>query len=132
MGYGEETIFSTVAEIIIPDNAFITYCLTEFDKNGDGVLLKDEVENVLEISVPISGISSLVGIEYFTSLTKLVCDRNTLKTLDISKNTKLKNLRCDGNPALTLLLTHKTYVIESISTDPTDCSTPELLTIKSK
>lgn len=44
------------------------------------------------------GLSSLKGIEYFKSLTKLECDYNQLSSLDVSKNTKLTELWCWDNP----------------------------------
>ena len=43
-------------------------------------------------------LTSLRGIEYFESLTKLNCERNQLPTLDISQNTKLTYLSCENNP----------------------------------
>ena len=42
-------------------------------------------------------LTSLRGIEYFESLTKLNCERNSLPTLDISQNTELTKLYCDDN-----------------------------------
>ncbi|SFQ51225.1 hypothetical protein SAMN02910358_02574 [Lachnospiraceae bacterium XBB1006] len=42
-------------------------------------------------------IGSLVGIEYFTELRRLVCSNNILRELDLSKNTKLEMLGCRDN-----------------------------------
>ena len=43
-------------------------------------------------------LTSLRGVEYFESLTKLNCDRNSLPTLDINLNTELTSLQCHDNP----------------------------------
>ncbi len=47
-------------------------------------------------------LTSLKGIEYFESLTILICYHNQLKALDISKNTALIGISC-GNNLLTTL-----------------------------
>ncbi len=48
------------------------------------------------------GLTSLKGIEYFESLTSLVCDYNQLTSLDVSKNTKLTYLKCCDNKLTSL------------------------------
>ena len=50
-----------------------------------------------EISVDNIGISSLTGIEAFTAIYSLVCSRNSLSSLDVSKNTALTTLDCSRN-----------------------------------
>lgn len=68
-----------------------------FDKNNDGVLQESEAGQVKELNVSASGIKSLKGIEYFTSLEKLYCPMNALQKLDVSKNTRLTELICSSN-----------------------------------
>ena len=80
------------------DPAFKAYCLERFDTNGDGKILKDEAEQVMEIDVPSMGISSLKGIERFTNLLELDCSSNNIKSLDVSNNLKLIRLDCRDNP----------------------------------
>ncbi len=48
------------------------------------------------------GLTSLAGIEYFESLTKLYCAYNRLTALDVSKNTVLKDLWCFSNKLASL------------------------------
>ncbi len=100
-----------------PDGAFIS-CVTEFDTNSDYVLSESEIAAVVNMDVGSKSISSLKGIEYFTSLKKLYCydnnlteldvsaltnleklsvSYNNLTALDVSKNTKLDYLICNGN-----------------------------------
>jgi len=43
------------------------------------------------------GLTSLAGIEYFESLTKLYCYYNQLTSLDVSQNTVLEILQCSRN-----------------------------------
>jgi Leucine-rich repeat (LRR) protein len=80
-----------------PDKNFRSYVSTNLDKNGDGWLLPSEIAAVTEINVDNKGIADLTGIEYFTNLTSLICCRNNLTTLDVSKNILLRHILCDRN-----------------------------------
>lgn len=80
-----------------PDENFRSYVSTNLDKNGDGWLLPSEIAAVTEINVDNKGIADLTGIEYFTNLTSLICCRNDLTTLDVSKNILLRHILCDRN-----------------------------------
>ena len=84
-----------------PDENFRNWVL-EQDYGKDGYLADDEIASVKEINVYNKGIANLKGIEYFTALTKLVCFRNELTSLDVSKNTALIKLYCDNNQLTTL------------------------------
>ena len=83
---------------IMKDPVFKAYCLERFDTNGDGKIMKDEAEQVMDISVPSMGITSLSGIERFPNLLELDCSSNSIKSLDVSKNLKLIHLDCRENP----------------------------------
>ncbi|MDE7373795.1 MAG: hypothetical protein K2M86_00460, partial [Odoribacter sp.] len=61
-----------------------------------------EVNKITELYVYIAQLTSLRGIEYFTKLTELQCNSNSLKTLDLSKNTELTHLSCEVNQLTTL------------------------------
>ena len=88
------------------DPKFKGFCLNNFDTNKDGILSQEEAEAVTEMGfLYASGIRSLKGIEYFTNLTLLNCSLNELTKLDVSKNTALKELRCNDN-LLTMLIAH--------------------------
>ena len=79
-----------------PDDAFREY-VYDFDKNEDDILSTAELATVTEIDVRECEISSLKGIEYFTSLEYLDCSKNMITELDVSKNTALQRLTCDEN-----------------------------------
>lgn len=85
----------------IPDANFKAYLVanTEINTNGDDEIQVSEAESFTG-TINVSnqgGITSLTGIEAFTSLTELYCMDLTLTTLDVSNNTALKFLLCNGN-----------------------------------
>lgn len=86
----------TINATNFPDENFRTY-ITSFDTDKNSILSSKELKSVKEINVINNEISSLKGIEYFTSLTELRCQDNNLTTLDISKNTALTLLACSNN-----------------------------------
>lgn len=63
--------------------------------------IKEEVAGITELDVsdkPNNGeLTSLKGIEYFSSLRRLVCSGNKLTALDVSCNTALDYLDCNNN-----------------------------------
>ena len=67
-----------------PDENFRTYVKT-FDTNNDGILTRDEIAAVTEISVQNKNIENLKGIEIFTALTSLDCSNNHMTALDLSR-----------------------------------------------
>ncbi len=93
----------------------VTYPL--WDTDGDGELSPQEAAAVAYISMN-SGfdgteVASMAGLEQFTGLRKLLCNTNSLTSLDVSGNPALTDLDCSsnslgsldvsGNPALTHL-----------------------------
>ena len=92
--------------IEIEDDVFRAYCVNNFDKNEDGLISYNEAEAITSIDVDTENISSVKGIEYMPNLTELVCcgknNDGKLTSLDVSKNTFLKTLWCDGNQLLSL------------------------------
>ena len=100
----------------ISDANFEKYLVTQkIDKDGlvNGRIDVDDAKGVKEMAIPSSGIKSLAGIEFFTDLTKLDCDFNSITALDLSKNVNLTYLDCDHNYLTTLDLgknTNLTYL----------------------
>lgn len=80
-----------------PDGSFRDYISMNIDADGNGILSPQEIDSTNSIDVDARGIADLRGIERFTSLTDLSCGHNSLISLDVSKNTQLKNLDCEGN-----------------------------------
>ena len=89
-----------------PDGIFRNWLLSQ-DYGSDGVLTKSEIARVTSIDVRLASgkiedgdisqngkIQSLQGIEYFAALEVLYCGNNELISLDVSKNTVLKELYC--------------------------------------
>lgn len=90
-----------------PDATFRIY-VEGYDVNQDTYLSVDELEAVDTMdlngsSLADGGMSDLTGIEYFTELTHFTCSYNAgLTELDLEKNTKLQELRCDNTGLTTL------------------------------
>ena len=115
-----------------PDENFRAYVLAHFDTDSDGFLSSDEIANVTAIpenytftpesesqsdsssrktyASGLETISNFAGLELFTSLKNLGADNNSLKTLDVSKNTLLEILVCDNNSLETLDVTSNTLL----------------------
>lgn len=91
-----------INESYFPDAIFRQYIADNFDKDGDGVLSAEEIAAVTEIDVNKMGISSLIGVEYFTELTSLSCDNNQITSINISNNKNLSRLYFDNNLLTTL------------------------------
>ncbi|SNR39001.1 protein of unknown function [Lutibacter agarilyticus] len=98
--------------VSIPDTNFEAYLETHTANGdevligdpssmGDGVMnhltLKSSVEGVTNLNVNDLGITSLIGIEAFSSLEDLYCQRNQLANLDVTKNSVLSILECESN-----------------------------------
>ncbi len=73
-----------------------------------------EVENLTYIDVCLESLTSLKGIEYFSSLQELQCRSNKLSSLDVSKNAQLTRLWC-GNNHLTTLDVSKNAQLTALS-----------------
>jgi len=104
---GEEETVIQINATNFPDEDFRNFLLGQ-DYGADGVLTEMEINNITYIQCIAEGIGSLKGIEYFTSLTDLYCSWNSVKSLDLSKNTKLKNLECAKCGLTTLDLSQNT------------------------
>ena len=87
----------SIDEINFPDAVFREYIKNNFDTDGNGVLSRDESNNITSIDVSHNqNITSIVGIEHFFNLTHLNCGGTGITSLDVSKNTALIELNCGG------------------------------------
>lgn len=83
-----------IDEVHFPNSAFRLFIETNFDKDKDKNLSKEEIDNVTSMKInerSNKAFTSIKGIEYFTNLRDLSLAA-PLKELDLSKNTNLENL----------------------------------------
>ncbi|MBR3056420.1 MAG: DUF4214 domain-containing protein [Clostridiales bacterium] len=80
-----------------PDAIFRKYVSDNYDLDHDGVLKKVEMWDITEIYVNEKKITDLRGIEFFTRLKKIECEKNQLTSLDLSTCQALKELDCSDN-----------------------------------
>lgn len=78
-----------------PDANFRSYIQSLF--SGYSSISSSQIRSITEINVNNRNISSLVGIEHFTSLLRLDCENNRLTTLNLTKNTSLVYVNCRNN-----------------------------------
>lgn len=103
--------------IVFEDANFKAYMIKNFDTDGDGEISYEEALYVTKIEVNTDNISSIAGIEYMPNLQHLTCRGSlkynnstevydivcgVLKSLDISKNTKLSYLDASYNKLTSL------------------------------
>jgi hypothetical protein len=84
----------------IPDANFKVYLVGNSlinTNNDDEIQLSEAAAFSGQMNCSGLSISSLVGIEAFTSLTHLYCNSNNLTSLDVSNNTNLTTLHCGFN-----------------------------------
>ena len=86
---------------------------------GDNQILKSGVESVreLDLSDPTGGstigfLDDLSGIENFTNLRKLTVDRQSLRRVDLSKNTKLEFISIANNKLIEINLKNLEFLEE--------------------
>ncbi len=105
------------------DSNFMKYCYDKFDVNHDGKVSMQEAAAVKSMDCSYKYITSLKGIQYFTSITSLECTNNKLTTLDVSKNAALEKLDVLEN-LLTTLDVSKNTALKVL-----DCSNNKLTTL---
>ena len=86
-----------VNESNFPDEPFRNYISDNIDTSSDGHLSHTELSAVIAMDISGLGIHSLQGIEHFTDLESLDCSDNHLTSLDLSANTRLRDLQADSN-----------------------------------
>lgn len=78
--------------IRITDDSFRSWCVTNLDKDSDGILSKDEILATTDIDCTFKDIASMDGIELFTNLRNLFCYGNSISSLNLSSNKKIESL----------------------------------------
>ena len=96
---------------VMEDESFRNHCRI-FDTNNDNRLSPEEAASVKRIEHLYSGVKSLAGIEYFTSLTYLDCSHSKLKNLDLSANVNLEYLNCEWSSIESLNISANTALKE--------------------
>lgn len=87
------------------------YGNTIYFGKDNGILDDKEIEGITWIWISHENLTSLKGIEYLTALEHLEC-YGKLTELDLSRNTKLTELRCWRNQLTELDLSHNTKLTE--------------------
>lgn len=89
---------------LIPDVNFENKLIIEGLDSGipDGKVLTSNIAYVTDLELYNSSINNLTGIEDFASLEVLNCGKNQITSIDLSKNTKLKQLECYENKLINL------------------------------
>ena len=118
-----------------PDKAFREHLKMEtYDDNEDGYLSSSEIEDITDFRCGDCGVKDLTGIEYLTNLQSLFAMENELTELDVSKNLKLNEIRCEKNKLTKLDVSKNTKLeiltcwnnpIESLDVS----NNPELVTL---
>ncbi len=107
----------TIDETNFPDEAFRNHVQILYDGNGDGYFSQVELDSAHSIVLLPGNIQDLTGIEHFQNLEVLDCHANAIYSLDLSANTKLRELYCQNNELTELDLSANTALTYL------DCST---------
>ena len=87
----------------IPDDAFEQELINlDLDIVFDDSVLTTNIDTIISLYIPNSGISDLTGIEDFTALTELFCHSNQIVSLDLSNNTQLIEVNCNDNQLVSM------------------------------
>ena len=92
-------IYQTSAQtVLIPDIAFKSYLIQQFDGNGDGEIDRFEAEQVQgTIDISQMGISDLTGLEAFVNIQILRANLNFISSINLSANQKLTAISVSHN-----------------------------------
>ncbi len=96
-----------------PDNNFRNILLNMYYGGADlskGYITEGDVTRIDRINVNNENISNLQGIQYFTYLTELECQNNSISSLNVSTLTKLRTLNCSNNSISSLNLNNNTQL----------------------
>ena len=106
---GEETAGQElpIDEAHFPDANFRKYIKDEFDTDRNGSFSQSEIEAVTALgytSVHLDNVKDFKGIEYFSNTRYIVLTDMSTDSLDVSKNTKLEEMRLDRCQITNLVL----------------------------
>jgi len=96
------------------DPLFLAYVQESVGNSEGEPIFASDVSSIKTIAVSNMDITSLDGMEFFTSLTTLYCSNNRLTQLDIGENTALEILNCGINQ-LTALDVSKNIALKDIA-----------------
>jgi len=100
--------------VVFEDANFKAYCVTNFDKNGDGEISMAEAKDIIVIDIDTYNVSSLQGIENMPNLRRLFChgksDKGKLTSLDVSHNMELRIIVCYDNRLTSLDVSNNIYL----------------------
>jgi hypothetical protein len=96
----------------IPDTAFL-YALIDVgvDTDEDSLISIAEAEAVSTLMIMNRGITDMTGIEAFVMLDTLICDNNSIDTLNLATLSGLEMLSCGSNPIDSLDLSDNTELL---------------------
>jgi len=104
----------------IPDLFFRDFLLLHFDTDMDGFISKAEAKAVKEIDLSnVKGISSVAGIEHFTSIEKLIVKFTAIENLDLKSHSMLERLDCSVNSGLKTLVLPESKRMKSLNCSDT-------------
>ncbi|MDE6024844.1 MAG: cellulase family glycosylhydrolase [Lachnospiraceae bacterium] len=81
----------------IKDNTLYNEIVSAYDKNGDGVVTRDEVLDVTELKLQGKNITSVSGLNYFTGLKRLDLSGNSITDVSPLANLPLEYLNLENN-----------------------------------
>ncbi|OOV28627.1 hypothetical protein BXU11_01360 [Flavobacterium sp. LM5] len=110
---------------LIPDANFEQKLIDlGIDTDGkNGKVITSSIVSLTKLNVSNSSITNLTGIEDFNSLTELVCENNSLTTINLAKNQALLSLDCSNNKLTSLDVT------KNVNLKTLYCSNNELTTL---
>ncbi|MBT6447771.1 MAG: hypothetical protein HOK38_03385 [Flavobacteriaceae bacterium] len=109
------------AQVFVPDDNFESALIQlGYDNVLDNYVLRRDIINIKNLNIERSGISSLSGIESFSSLEQLIVSYNNLSTINVSNNTSLKHLDLMDNKISTVDVSKNTNLeILVLNSNPT-------------
>ena len=98
-------VFHNDGGVVIPDAALKAWLIGNYDDDGDGELSIAEADNVILVNCSGRGVKDLTGLEACTNLETIDCSNNEISIISLPRLTRLRTLRCYGNPVEKLDLT---------------------------
>ena len=100
---------------IFPDDNLRTALLDEeYDADGNGKLSYSEIKQITSLDVGNKDIENLSGIDKLEYIQYLRCGHNLLTSIDVGKNTMVKQISCDYN-SLESIDVSSNKILENIS-----------------
>ncbi len=90
----QSDITNDIAQVLTPTSIYENL---KIDVNNNGEIEVSEVQNIVWLKIDNANITSLTGIENFSSLILLDCQDNQLTTLDLSFRTSMSGVLCQNN-----------------------------------